>query len=172
MSQLLQKNQGLFDPSKRFAFTNITTEDFVSAWNGSPITIKAGVTVELPHHLANKLTDELVDKIIIGDAKLDEVTKSQPYYRSPIGMSLGVPAARKVWEDQIVRELAVDEESPQVQVMRAELRAELEAELTKQPSREPIPVPTSLSEFSELSNDGTTQAEAPKKPLRVKEIKK
>lgn len=176
MSHIVGKDQGLYDPTKRYAFTNITAEDFVSAWGGAPITIKAGQSVELTQHLANKLTDELVDKIMIGNVKLDEVEyyKKNPNtepnrYRA--ASSLGVPAARKVWEDKIVRELAIDEESPQVQIMRAELRAELEAELKKEPTAAPVHVPTSLSEFSELGAGGATAKPTAKpKPLKVKTI--
>lgn len=173
MSGLLGKNEGMFNPSLRFAFTNITDEDFVSAWGGSPITVKPHQTIELPHHLANKLTDELVDKIMIGNAKLDEVT----YYKAHPDMqpntyraasSLGVPAARKVWEDQIVRLLELDEESPEIQVMRAQIKEELLADMSKETSREPVPVPSSIAEFAELGN---TVEVAPKKPLKVKTIK-
>lgn len=179
MSGILDKNQGLFDPIKRYAFTNITTEDFTSAWGGAPITVKPNQTIELNQHLANKLTDELVDKIMIGNAKLDEVEyyKKHPdlapnVYRSPKASSLGVPAARKVWEDQIIREMAIDEESPQVAVMRAELRAELRAQLSNEPSKTPPPVPTSLGEFSELGANGQTKHDdKPKKPIKVKEVK-
>src|ERR1700722_3052553 len=103
MSSLLKKTDGLFNPVLKFAFTNITDEDFVSAWNGVPITVKAGQTVTLPHHLAHKLTDELVDKIMITNIKTNETEyyKNNPntapnMYRAP--SSLGVPAARKVWE--------------------------------------------------------------------------
>jgi hypothetical protein len=175
MSHLVGKNDGLFDPSKRFAFTNISEEVFTSAWGGAPIVVQPGQTVELPHHLANKLTDELVDKIMIGNVKMDEVEyyKKNPntapnMFRAP--NSLGVPAARKVWEDQIVRELAVDEESPQVQVMRAELKAQLEAELSAQPAREPVQVPTNIAEFSELNNVGQSKPAAAPKPIKLKTV--
>jgi len=48
---------------------------------------------------------------------------------------LGVPAARKVWEDKICRVLEVDEESPQVQVMRSQIREELMKDLKAEPSQ-------------------------------------
>lgn len=175
MSHLVPKNAGLFDPSKRYAFTNITEEVFTSAWGGAPIVVQPGETVELSQHLANKLTDELVDKIMIGNIKMNEVEyyKNNPntapnMYRAP--SNLGVPAARKVWEDKIVRELAVDEESPQIQVMRAELKAQLKAELEAQPSKEPPKVPVSLEEFSELGDQGQTKTAPKPKPLKLKTI--
>lgn len=174
MSSLVGKDSGLFNPTLRFAFTNITEDDFVSQWGGSPIVVKAGETVELPHHLANKLTDELVDSIMIGKAKLDEVEyyKKNPgasvnSFRAP--SSLGVPAARKVWEDQIVRQLAVDEESPQIQVMRAQIKEELLADLSAEKSSAPVHVPSSLEEFSEL---GKEEEKKEVKPLKVKKITK
>lgn len=176
MSSLLGKNEGLFNPALRFAFTNITTEDFSSAWGGSPIVVKAGQTVELTHHLANKLTDELVDKIMIGAAKLDEVTyyKNNPntapnVYRAP--SSLGVPAARKVWEDQIVRPLAVDEESPEIQVMRAQIKEELMADLSAETAKGGPAIPTSLEEFAELKEGAPVESPKEKAPLRLKRIK-
>lgn len=177
MSSILEKNAGLFNPALRFAFTNITEEVFVSAWNGSPITVKPGQTVELTHHLAVKLTDELVDKIMIGNAKIDEVSH---YERNPgiapnsyrAASSLGVPAARKVWEDQIVRQLEVDEESPEMQVMRAEIRAELQADMSQEKTSEPVHVPSSIEEFAELKEGGLQEKPLEKKPLKVKTIKK
>lgn len=173
MSSLIEKTPSLFNPALRFAFTNITTEDLVSAWNGSPIIVKAGQTVELPHHLANKLTDELVDKIMLGKAKLDEITyyKNNPntapnHYRA--NSQLGVPAARKVWEDQIVRELKVDEESPEIQILRSQIKEELQRDMAQETSSDPVHVPSSLGEFSEL---GKAEEKAPKKPLKLREVK-
>lgn len=176
MAHILGKTDGLFNPTLRFAFTNITGDVFTSAWGGSPIVVQPGETIELPHHLANKLTDELVDKIIQGEAKLDEVTyyKNNPgaapnSYRSPKGMNLGVPAARRVFEDQIVRQMDVDEEAPEMQVFRAKIREELMADLSTETSREPVKVPTSLDDFAELGKE--TPKEEPK-PLKIKRIRK
>lgn len=170
MSSLIGKNEGVFNPTRKFAFTNITTEDFTSAWGGSPITIHPGETVKLDHHLANKMVDEMVDKLMIGGAKLDEVTKNQPFYRSPLGMQLGVPAARKVWEDQIVRELPPEQDSAQMQIERAKIREQLESDLKAEPSTAPVSAPTSLSEFSEIKDIPTPKI-APA-PLKVPKIKK
>ncbi len=168
MSSFLDVKNGLYDPSKRFAFTNITSEPFVSAWDGQPITVQPSQTIELTHHLAVKLTGELVDKIMIGNAKMDELQSNQPYFRSPKGTSLGVPAARKVWEDQILRELEVDEESPEIQIMRAKIREEIMTDLKAEPSDEKVPVPTGIAEFADLDKTETKEA---KKPLKVKTIK-
>lgn len=168
--------EGLFNPALRFAFTNITDEDFTSYWGGQPIIVKAGQSVELSHHLAVKMTKEMVDKIMQGEAKLDEVNyyKNNPntapnVYRSPIGSMMGVPSARKVWEDKICRLMSQDEESPEIQVMRAEMRAELLAGMNKEPiSKEPVHVPTSLSEFAELGKEEPKKEE--KKPMKLKKL--
>lgn len=171
MSKIIGKNQGVYNNTKMYAVTNITTEDHVSHWDGAPIILKAGKTASFKQHLADKITNELVDKIIQGNAKLDEVTKSQPYYRSPIGMSLGVPAAREVWEDQIVKEIAIDEETPEIQVMKAEIKAELLNDMSKEKSTEPVHVPTSLEEFSELKEGGKVETAPDKAPIPVVEVK-
>jgi len=123
-SYLFPKDEGVFNPLRRFAFTNITDDLFTFHWDGKPISVKAHDTIELPHHLMYIATTKLVDKIMIAKFKDDEdkainVNKDG---RHKAGLSLGVPAARKVYEDQIVRELEVDEESPQIQVMRAQIR--------------------------------------------------
>lgn len=173
MSSIIGKDEGVYNPALRFAFTNITDEDFVSAWNNSPIIIKAHQTVELPHHLADKLTDELVDKIMIGEAKMEELEKNQQYYRSPKGISLGIPAARKPWEDKIVRQMEVDEESPELQVIRAQIREELTNDLqnAQQPKQPASDIKISPTEFSELGRGGITVKAPAKKPLKTKVIK-
>lgn len=161
--------EGLYNPMLRFAFTNITEEDFVSVWDGNPITVKPGESIEVPQYLAVKFTGELVDKIMISAVKLDEVE----YYKRNPGQipnsyrgasSLGVPRARQEWEEKICRQLEVDEESPQMQIMRAQIKAELEADLNKETNRDPVPVPTSLEEFADLDKK---DAAAPKEPLKV-----
>lgn len=166
--------EGLYNPSLRFAFTNITDEDLVSYWGGQPITVKAGKSVELTHHLAVKLTKELVDRIMQGEAKLDEINyyKNNPNtapnaYRSPKGGMMGVPAQRKIWEDKICRLMEVDEESPEIQVMKAELRAEILAAQNQEVKHEPVHIPTSIAEFAELGKE-TPKEE--KKPLRIKQL--
>lgn len=172
--------KGLFRPDLRFAFTNITDEDFTSYWSGQPIVVKAGKTVELSHHLAVKLTRELVDKIIMGEAKLDETEyyKNNPntapnMYRSPKGISLGIPAVRKPWEEKICRLLKSDEESPDIVEMRAKLKEELLNNANGEPSREPVPVPVTTESgklpgvFADLDKK---EPSAPKKPLKVKEL--
>ncbi len=163
MSHLRSKTEGIFNPVLKFAFTNITEEDFVSAWNGVPITVKPGQTVSLPHHLADKMTDELVDKIMITGVKTNEVEyyKNNPntapnLYRAP--SSLGVPAARKLWEDKIVRQLDVDEESPEIQVIRAQIKEELLSDMSKETSKAPVPVP-SLGDFAEIKTPQEAEVE-------------
>lgn len=174
MEDLLHPTSGLFNPTLRFAFTNVTTEDFVSYWDSQPIIIRPGQTVELSHHLAVKLLKEMVDKIMIGDAKLDETNyyKNNPNaiantYRSPKGSSLGVPAARKVWEDQIIKQLAPDEESPAIVEMRAKLKAELVAAANNEQRVEAIHVPTNINEFANIDNK---EEKTSKKPLKLKTV--
>lgn len=176
LQEILYIRQGVYNPALRFAFTNISEEEFVSAWGGEPIKIPAGHTVELPHHLAAKLTKELVDKIMIGNAKLNEVEYYQKNqnampntYRAP--SSLGVPAARKVWEDQICRLLAPDEESPETQLMRIKIKQELLKDLQAEPSSgSPLDNAPALSEFADLTADKETPKE--KAPMKLKEVAK
>lgn len=172
---LLHPKQGIYNPTLKFTFTNITEEEFVSAWNSEPIKIPAGRTVELPHYLAVKLTKELVDKIMIGNTKLNEVEfyKNNPNsmpntYRAP--SSLGVPAARKVWEDQICKLMNVDPDSPEVQLQRLGIKQQLIDDLNAVPSTgSPLDNAPSLSEFADLT--APKQEEAPKTEIKLKKVK-
>jgi len=177
LQEILYIRQGIYNPMLRFAFTNITESEFTSAWGGEPIKIPAGHTVELTHHLAAKLTKELVDMIMIGNAKLNEIEfyknnqNAMPNtYRA--ASSLGVPAARKVWEDQICRLLAPDEESPQTQLMRIKIKEELMRDLQAQPSAgSPLDnAPKSLGEFADLNIDKEQEIE--KAPMELKTVSK
>ncbi len=168
MKSFLDVESGIYDPRKRFAFTNITEEPLVSAYDGQSITIQPHQTVELKHHLAIKLTGELVDKIMIGNVKMDEVQKNQPYYRSPQGSSLGVPSARKVWEDQILVELSAEDNSAQSEIDKAVIKEELKRDLSAETSTSPAVGPTSTAEFADALAKPEVKIKA---PLKVKPIK-
>ena len=169
--------EGLYNPLYKFAFTNITETPFTIMWDSKVVTtVPAGQTVELPHYLAVSCTKQLVDSIMIGHAKLNEIEyyknnpNTQPnMYRA--SSSLGVPAARKVWEDQICRLMETDEESPQVQIMRATIREELTKDLSAQPSQgSPLEnAPTSLSDFADL-NTSRPSTEVVQSSIKVKTI--
>ncbi len=180
LDELLHPKMGVFNPSIKFAFTNITEEPFDIVWDGALVTrVEPNITVELPHYLAVKCTKELVDKIMIANAKLNEVEfyKNNPNvqintYRAP--NSLGVPSARKVWEKQIVRILEVDESSPQVRIIRAQVKEELLKDLNAQPSKgSPLDnAPGSVTEFADLTKKEEKKAPDEKKSeVKVKKVK-
>lgn len=159
MSSLIEKTPGIFNPLARYAFTNITEEPYTLRWDGEDIlTVEPGRTIELPHHLADKALTELVDRIMIGEAKLDEVAmlKANPAMsnpRSSRGMNLGVPAARKVWEDQIIKEIKVDPESAEARLMRSQVRDQITQDIVRSAEKaKPVEAATpSLSEFADLT---------------------
>jgi len=156
MSSYLTVKEGIYDPLKRFAFTNITDEVFTFKWGGQPISVKPQETIELPHHLAVLATTNLVDKIMLDEARKDEEEtrkkNKDPYWRSPKGISVGVPEARKPYEQKILRELKPDEESPQIQVMRAQIREELERDLKQENSPKVQRMSVSKEEFAEIKS--------------------
>lgn len=172
---LLNPKTGIFNPLLRFAFTNITEEEFVSAWNSEPIKIPAGKTVELPHYLAVKLTKELVDKIMIGNAKLNEIEfyKNNPNampntYRAP--SSLGVPAARKVWEDKICKLLDTDPNSSEAQLARLGIKEQILNDIKAEPTGgSPLDNAPALTEFADLTAPKEEKVE--KAPMKLKTAK-
>lgn len=156
MSSNLSVKNGIYDPSKRFAFTNITDRDFTFHWGGNPITVKPKDTVEMPHHLAVLATGKLVDQIMLGEAREDELTmraaNKDPYWRSPKGISVGVPAAREPYETKILRELAPDEENPQTAIMRAKMREELQRDLSAENAAPVSRMAVAPEQFAPISN--------------------
>lgn len=173
---------GLYTPGLRFAFTNISTEDFTSYWAKIPIIVKAGETIEVSdgtpipgtnmgQNLAIKMTGELVDRIMQGEAKMDEVSfyKNNPgvapqSYHSSKGVSAGIPAARKPFEDQILRRLD-DSDSP-MQGLQAQVMAEIRA--GEENMGEQVGLPNSAEEFVDLK--ARTKEVEPKKAIRTKKI--
>lgn len=156
MSSNLWLKNGVYDPRKRFAFTNITEEPFTFSWDGKPVTVPAGVTVELPHHLAVLATTNLVDKIMQGIATDDETAQRKKtgnmYYRSPKGAMAGVPAAREVWEKKVIVELEPNMESPQIALIKAQLAEELTRDLNAQPAAKVSKMSVPLTEFAEIGS--------------------
>ena len=172
MSGILARNQGVYNNAARYKVTNITQEVFTSYWGKNPITLKPGQTVSVPQYSANKMVDEMVDLIMQTNVKERELDyyKRNPntapnFYREP--SSLGVPAARKIWEDKILEELPLEEGSTESQLLRLQIKEELEKDLKAEPSTEPVAVPQSAvgsfdglpTEFAEIAS------QTPSKPL-------
>ena len=100
--------QGMFDPTKRYAFTNITDENFQFGWNGVTIDVAPKETIELPQYLAYQATNKIIDQIIMSKSKrdLDKIRETNPGFLTPPGAGMmGVPAYRLTFEDMVVREL-------------------------------------------------------------------
>ncbi len=134
MSSDLFIKTGTYDPRKRFNFTNIWDKDFTFYWAKIPITVKPGETVQLKHHLAVLATTQLVDTIMGEEIKKEEdavKAKTDNYhYRSPRAGSIGVPAARKVYEDKILKEIPVEQgNDAELQVIRSQLAEEIKRDL-------------------------------------------
>jgi len=108
MSSFLDKKTGIYDPSKRYGFKNITDKPFTFSWGNQPITVKAGEEIEVPEHYALLATKKIVDQIMMEEVAAEEAKMraelKDPYWRSPKGISIGIPAARKVYEDKVLRE--------------------------------------------------------------------
>jgi hypothetical protein len=183
-SSFLDKENGLYNPAARYAFTNITDEVFTSYWDKIPIVVQPRETIEVSaatpilgagEAIALKMTSEMVNKIMNEEVSTDNLAhKGEPYYKSPKGMNSGIPAQRKVWEDQILRPLAPDEESPFIKAERKRLRAEIEAGIVDKPSTEPAGQTASMAEFADINNtiaETKTPTTETKKAVRTKAIK-
>lgn len=138
MSSFLEVKDGIYDPSKRFQFTNIGTNEFTFEWGGVPIHVAAGEKIELPHYLAVLATKRLVDNIMIAEIKekelkIREETKNPSYHART--SSLAVPAARKPYEDKILKELEPKQgNDAQLNVTRAKIAEELARDMKRENS--------------------------------------
>lgn len=159
MSSNIWVKNGIYDPSKRFAFTNITDESFTFTWAKRPITVAPHETVELPHHLAVLATTDLVDRIMLKEAQVKTIEQQRlnPGYKAPNQAgSLGVPAARDPWEKKILKELPPrDDNDAQLQVTRARITEELQRDLAKENS----PHITNMSEVIGASSANMSEFE-------------
>lgn len=158
MSSNLTVKQGIYDPTKRFEFTNITNKDFTFSWDKSPITVKAGEKAELPHYLAVLATGQLVDQIMFDAAKEDQdkmrIELKNPNYISPKAMSAGIPAMREPYEKKICREVAFSESKmseSQLGIIRGQLKETLQRDLNAKASAPISSISIPSSEFEELN---------------------
>lgn len=158
MSSNLWVKNGVYDPTRRFAFTNITSEEFTFKWGDSPIKVKAGETLELPHHLAVLATTRLVDNIMNKEINEEEVKMRaetrNPHYRSPRGLSPGIPAAREPYETKILRELKPDEtkiSESQLGVIRSELKETLVKDMKAEPAPSISKLTVANKEFEDIN---------------------
>ena len=178
MSSYLDKKEGIFTPGLRFSFTNISAEEFRSKWSGVEIFVGPNEAIEISditpipgsgmgECLAIKMTGELVDRIMLGIAKMDEIEKNQPYYRSPHGGALGVPASRKPWEDKILVKLEADEDSPATISLRNQMRAQLMADMER---KEGVSEEQGAPEFINVPHGTYETAPVEKKSAKTKKI--
>ncbi len=135
--------EGIYNPVKRYAFTNWTVEDFLGQWNGDTVTIPCNAgprsTVTLPEYLAVKFTRELVDREMIRE----------------LGSSalLSVPSARAPYEQKTVRDIPLDETDPQVQLMVMQARDQVMADITAQINKEAPKAPASIAEMAPINEE-------------------
>lgn len=134
MSSHLDLKEGIYNPLRRFAVTNTNDEMYELKWDGKVVArLQPGDTVELPHHLAVIAATQIADLVIMKEVVADEKeNKSIPGYRSKIAYKLQVPDARKPYEDKIIKEIEVDTEAPQFQVIVAQKREELLSNLQQE----------------------------------------
>ncbi len=141
--------EGMFNPVARFAFTNVLDEDFVSAWNSVPYTVKPHQTVKLPHHLAHKFTNEIVNRMMQKENK---------------GLMMAVPAARKSYEDKVLS-LLPTESSSELEVIKQEFIEQVKRDASRvegESDAQSPQAPMSL-DFEDLNNRVVTATKEKRK---------
>ncbi len=143
MSSFLSKKEGIYDPGRRYSFTNISDQPFQLKWNSQVAgVLQPGESMELSdatpfpgsgngQALGYLFTKQLVDRIMFGEAKADELVKNTPYYRSPLATRAGIPVERHPYEEKILKEL------PQSESMMKILLQQKGDEITQDMLRQP-----------------------------------
>lgn len=143
MTSNLTKKEGIYDPTKRGAFTNIDDQDFVGVWNGEGITIKPGQTVTLPEHLAIKFTCELVDRVMVKDEMAKFVPSAKwPTYEESERTMVGIPAARAPYEARVLKWLDRKDDSPEMQLLRMQAFEQIKHDFTQNIETRPPSAPS------------------------------
>lgn len=147
MSSFLDRKQGIYDLTKTYAVKNITDKPFTFRWNSNPMTIQPGKELNMPEHFMIVAVTKMVDEIMQEETRIEEVSMRKelrdPYWRSPKGISMGVPAARKVYEDKIVREVQLDDSDPQTQIRKVQLKEEIMGNILDG-QKQPAPIEAAL----------------------------
>lgn len=138
MSSNITVKNGIYDPSKRFEFTNVTDQDFTFTWGGKPIVIKPKQKVILRHHLAVLATTKIVDQIMMDEInkKTAKARESNPNYLAPNqASSLGVPAARDPYEKMVLKELPPETSNEaELGIIRSEFQEQLLNDMSAKPA--------------------------------------
>lgn len=149
------EERGMYDPRKRYGFKNITDEVFTFSWNGNPVSVKPQTEIELPEYMAIMATHKLVDQVMgkLAQEDTERLRKEMKDHtaRSPLGIAMGVPAARKVYEDKILRELKIDEQSPEIQVLRAQIKDQITNDIANG-QKPPEPIESAISGLAQMGN--------------------
>lgn len=156
MSSFLDKKDGMFDPLKRYAFTNIDNEDYVFQWGGIKTMVEPGETIELPEYLALHATRGLVDKLMQQKSHNETLEKQKinPMYLAPQGAGfMGVPMQRKPYEDRILKEIPMDKTTDRtLDIKRQKVKEQLLADLSAQPSALGSLPTATMDEFVEVGD--------------------
>lgn len=120
--------------------------------------MKAGEKIELPHHLALLATKKLVDQIMMEETREEEIkTRAEnknPYWVSPKGVAVGVPAAREPYEKKVLRELTMGESKiteSQMGIIRSELKDTLTKDMKAAPAGPIESINLPKTEFEEIN---------------------
>ncbi len=102
-----------FDENRRYVFTNCTYEEFVGYWAKEPHLISACEIRELPEYKAYTFCKHLVDR---------ELHKAK-------ASDTGDTETRRPLEEKTIRAIDLNEESPELVHLRAQIRKEVEEQL-------------------------------------------
>lgn len=149
--------QGMYDPTKRYAFTNPTEDVFKFQWNGVEVEVASKETIELPQYLAVLATTKIIDQMMteVERKKTEKIREVQPAYIAPNGAGmLGIPAARLPYEKMVIRELAPKTGSDaKLDIIR--MKEQVEADIKRSKSEiqpiESVTATVSKGDFSELN---------------------
>ena len=147
----------LYDNSQRYRFTNIDDEPFVGLWDGREfVTVPSGGSVTLPEAQAITYAKELCTRVMFKEEKEKFIPNMrEATWEESQKTRVGIPMARKPYEDRILQHLELNDETPEVQAMRSEMREQLMRDLNAQVSTDAPKGPAALKDLNVLKDKRT-----------------
>lgn len=144
------EERSLYDNSQRYKFTNIDDEEFVCMWNGEEITrIPAGASVTLPESQAITYAKDLCTRVMTKEERAKFVPNMrEATWEESQKTRVGLPMARDPYEKRILSKLNASDETPEIQLMKAQIKDQLLSDMSAQVSTDAPTGPKATADLS------------------------
>lgn len=150
---------GLYDLTQRYRLTNIDDEKFTGRWNGRTfVVLNPGESATIPESQAINFAKEICTRVMQKEEKAKFVPNmNEPTWEQSQRTRVGLPMARDAYEKRILQKIEAGEETPELQVMRAQMREQLLNDMSAQVSTDAPSGPKSAVDLSLVDDPSKPQ---------------